>query len=200
MKTLNLNDTTMIKLQFVCTSLSFSDLSSGISQVCRIGILCHLIRCRGQERFGTMTSHYYRDALGMYLFQPPLTPLEGALIVFDLTDEASFKAIEKWKDDMERKMKPDPNVPTLIVGNKIDLVKQNSTLMAVSEQQMDEICNQYENVIGWQLTSAREDENINESIKMLLDKIMENTNLDDDSDFGTHRLEEEVDQTTPCCS
>eukprot|EP01126_Amoeba_proteus_P048844 TRINITY_DN566_c0_g1_i22.p1 TRINITY_DN566_c0_g1~~TRINITY_DN566_c0_g1_i22.p1 ORF type:complete len:138 (-),score=2.89 TRINITY_DN566_c0_g1_i22:730-1143(-) len=119
MKTLNLNDTTMIKLQFVCTSLSFSDLSSGISQVCRIGILCHLIRCRGQERFGTMTSHYYRDALGMYLFQPPLTPLEGALIVFDLTDEASFKAIEKWKDDMERKMKPDPNVPTLIIGNKV---------------------------------------------------------------------------------
>eukprot|EP01126_Amoeba_proteus_P048837 TRINITY_DN566_c0_g1_i1.p1 TRINITY_DN566_c0_g1~~TRINITY_DN566_c0_g1_i1.p1 ORF type:complete len:220 (-),score=29.37 TRINITY_DN566_c0_g1_i1:326-985(-) len=174
MKTLNLNDTTMIKLQFW-------DIA-------------------GQERFGTMTSHYYRDALGMYLFQPPLTPLEGALIVFDLTDEASFKAIEKWKDDMERKMKPDPNVPTLIIGNKIDLVKQNSTLMAVSEQQMDEICNQYENVIGWQLTSAREDENINESIKMLLDKIMENTNLDDESDFGTHRLEGEVDQTTPCCS
>eukprot|EP01126_Amoeba_proteus_P048839 TRINITY_DN566_c0_g1_i12.p1 TRINITY_DN566_c0_g1~~TRINITY_DN566_c0_g1_i12.p1 ORF type:complete len:152 (-),score=25.67 TRINITY_DN566_c0_g1_i12:104-559(-) len=150
-------------------------------------VFYHLIRCRGQERFGTMTSHYYRDAL-------------GALIVFDLTDEASFKAIEKWKDDMERKMKPDPNVPTLIIGNKMDMVKQNSTAMAVSKQQIDEICKQYENVIGCQLTSAREDENVSESIKMLLDKIMENTNLDDESDLGTHRLENEVEPNTTCCS
>lgn len=43
------------------------------------------------------------------------------MIVFDLTDAASFEAVEKWRDDMERKMKPDPDIPILLVGNKVGL-------------------------------------------------------------------------------
>lgn len=83
-----------------------------------------------------MTSHYYRDAM-------------GAMIVFDLTDPASFEGVEKWRDDMERKMKPDPDIPILLVGNKVDLVKQNRDRMAVTEEAMDSICTRFENFIGW---------------------------------------------------
>lgn len=73
----------------------------------------------------------------------------GALIVFDLTDKGSFEAVEKWRDDIDRKMKPDPDVPILLLGNKVDLVKQNRELMQVTEEQMDGICTRYENFIGW---------------------------------------------------
>lgn len=34
-----------------------------------------------------MTNHYYRDA-------------HGALIVFDMTDPASFQGVIKWRDDI----------------------------------------------------------------------------------------------------
>lgn len=183
MKTVNLNDNTIIKLQFV------GDVSS-VYWTFQWDIA-------GQERFGTMTSHYYRDALGkLQLFAVKFTTA-GALIVFDLTDKASFEAVEKWRDDIDRKMRPDPDVPVLLLGNKVDLVKQNRDLMQVTEEQMDAICTRFENFIGWyattqpplglvihtcrQLTSACEDENIAESIKILLDKIMERNNLEDDS-------------------
>jgi len=141
MKTVNHNDSTILKLQFW-------DIA-------------------GQERFGTMTSHYYRDAL-------------GAIIVFDLTDLSSFEAVEKWRDDIDKKMKPDPDVPILLIGNKIDLVKQNREKMIVSQENMDAVCTRFDNFIGWQLTSASDDDNIKESIKVLLEKIMERNNFDDE--------------------
>eukprot|EP01127_Copromyxa_protea_P008925 TRINITY_DN2060_c0_g1_i1.p1 TRINITY_DN2060_c0_g1~~TRINITY_DN2060_c0_g1_i1.p1 ORF type:complete len:204 (-),score=36.36 TRINITY_DN2060_c0_g1_i1:47-658(-) len=158
MKTINLNDNTVLKLQFW-------DIA-------------------GQERFGTMTSHYYRDAL-------------GAMIVFDLTDASSFEAVEKWRDDMDRKMKPDPDIPILLVGNKVDLVQHDRAKMIVTEEAMDSICTRFENFIGWQLTSAAEDENIKEAIQILLDKIMERTNLDDDDKVI---FPEQTSQETGCCT
>lgn len=74
-----------------------------------------------------MTNHYYRDA-------------HGALIVFDMTDPISFQGVVKWRDDIgkfellslsllfsagshfvDRKMQPTPNVPTLVLANKVFL-------------------------------------------------------------------------------
>lgn len=44
----------------------------------------------GQERFGSMTRVYYRDA-------------DAAVIVFDLTAQRTFEAVAKWKADVDDK-------------------------------------------------------------------------------------------------
>jgi Ras-related protein Rab-32 len=46
----------------------------------------------GQERFGNMTRVYYREAV-------------GAFVVFDVTRVATFEAVQKWKNDIDSKVK-----------------------------------------------------------------------------------------------
>jgi len=149
----------------------------------------------GQERFGTMTNHYYRDA-------------HGALIVFDLTEDSSFKGVVKWKDDMERKMQPNNNVPTLLLANKCDLVKQNKSALAVLPTQVDEIVNQYK-LLGWKETSAFTQENIPESIEYLVEKILEQPGLfeENESKSAFRVVRKDAKRTTvieeeeyQCCS
>ena len=62
----------------------------------------------GQERFGSMTRVYYKDAL-------------GALICFDISKIQSFEAIKKWKDDLDQKVTfPDgSSIPCVLVANKV---------------------------------------------------------------------------------
>ena len=45
----------------------------------------------GQERFGSMTRVYYREAV-------------GAFVVFDVTKPSTFEAINKWKTDLDTKV------------------------------------------------------------------------------------------------
>ena len=45
----------------------------------------------GQERFGSMTRVYYRDA-------------DAALIMFDLTSQRTFDSVAKWKADVDDKV------------------------------------------------------------------------------------------------
>merc|ERR1711965_386176 len=50
----------------------------------------------GQERFRTITSSYYRGA-------------HGIIVVYDVTDEESFTAVERWMTEIERFAGPDVN-------------------------------------------------------------------------------------------
>jgi len=60
----------------------------------------------GQERFRTITSSYYRGA-------------HGVLLVYDRTNETSFRNVRNWADEVERYA--NPNVVKVIIGNKCDL-------------------------------------------------------------------------------
>ena len=61
----------------------------------------------GQERYRSITSSYYKGA-------------NGAIIVYDLTDEESFKNVESWMNEVIKKGKQ--NMQFLLVGNKKDLI------------------------------------------------------------------------------
>ncbi|KAF2323535.1 hypothetical protein GH714_035952 [Hevea brasiliensis] len=63
----------------------------------------------GQERFRTITSSYYRGA-------------HGIIIVFDVTDEESFKNVKTWLKEID-KFATD-NVNKLLVGNKCDITSK----------------------------------------------------------------------------
>jgi GTPase SAR1 family protein len=47
----------------------------------------------------------------------------GALLVYDITSEQSFKNVKKWMDEIKEHAEPD--IVITLVGNKHDLVKTN---------------------------------------------------------------------------
>ena len=61
----------------------------------------------GQEKFDFLLPLYYRN-------------LSGVIAFYDITDEISFRNINKWIDKF-RRINQDKNIPIIIVGNKIDL-------------------------------------------------------------------------------
>jgi small GTP-binding protein len=112
----------------------------------------------GQERFGTMTSHYYRDAM-------------AAIIVFDLTDQSSLTAVSKWKQDMDRKM-TDSNIPLIILANKDDLIEGDEAYSYFNAE-LDKLALSYSNCIGYMYTSAYKNTGIQEAMTILIDKIID---------------------------
>ena len=68
-------------------------------------LLCVFI-IAGQERFKAITSAHYRKSL-------------GALLVYDITKEQTFKNIEKWINEV--KDHAEPEIVLMLVGNKLDI-------------------------------------------------------------------------------
>lgn len=62
----------------------------------------------GQERFGNMTRVYYKEAV-------------GAFIVYDVTRNATFDCVSKWKQDLDSKVQlPDGSpIPCILLANKV---------------------------------------------------------------------------------
>ncbi|CAF0809234.1 unnamed protein product [Brachionus calyciflorus] len=65
----------------------------------------------GQERFYTITSTYYRGAMGI-------------MLVYDVTDTKSFDSIGKWLRNIEENANED--VVKMIIGNKCDMEEKRA--------------------------------------------------------------------------
>jgi small GTP-binding protein len=63
----------------------------------------------GQEKFQSVTTHHYRNA-------------DGALLVFDITSEASFQGLDRWLTELYENT--DPSTVVMLVGTKVDLNQQ----------------------------------------------------------------------------
>ncbi|XP_012235302.1 ras-related protein Rab-32 isoform X4 [Linepithema humile] len=113
----------------------------------------------GQERFGNMTRVYYKEAV-------------GAFIVFDVTRSATLDAVVKWKQDLDSKVQlPDGSpIPCVLLANKCDQQKEG---LINSPTKMDEYCKE-KNFSGWFETSAKENINIEEAARFLVNKILQN--------------------------
>ena len=60
----------------------------------------------GQERFRTITTAYYRGAMGI-------------LLVYDVSDEASFTNVRNWMRQIDQNAAE--NVNRVLIGNKCDV-------------------------------------------------------------------------------
>lgn len=116
----------------------------------------------GQERFRTITTAYYRGAMGI-------------MLVYDITNEKSFDNIKNWLRNIEEHATSD--VEKMILGNKCDIndrrqvSKERGTALAV------------ENGIKFMETSAKASINVEEAfmtlardIKTKMDKKLESSN------------------------
>jgi len=72
----------------------------------------------GQERFHALGPIYYRDA-------------NGALLVYDITDQDSFIKVKNWVKELRRIL--GNNVTICIVGNKSDLERSRTVDSAEAE-------------------------------------------------------------------
>lgn len=104
----------------------------------------------GQERFRSMAPMYYRGA-------------KAAILVFDVTNEESFRRSMSWLRDL--KAHADPDVVVCIAGNKFDK-GPTFDLKAVEE---------YSNSVDASFfrTSAMTGENVDSLFDMLTTKIVE---------------------------
>ncbi|XP_022199513.2 ras and EF-hand domain-containing protein [Nilaparvata lugens] len=121
----------------------------------------------GQERFGNMTRVYYKEAV-------------GALIVFDVTRAATFDAVLKWKQDLDSKVQlPDGSpIPCILLANKCDQPKEG---IVNDKEKMNEYCKQ-NNFSDWFETSAKENINIDNAAKCLVEKILQNEKFNQKGD------------------
>ena len=60
----------------------------------------------GEEKYRSVTNAYFRGAV-------------GALLIYDITSERSFKSVSNWLQKLQESAMPDLIV--LLVGNKTDL-------------------------------------------------------------------------------
>ena len=65
----------------------------------------------GQERYRSITSAYYRGAV-------------GALMVYDITCRSSFENVEGWLSELRQHS--DGDMVVVLIGNKCDLANQRS--------------------------------------------------------------------------
>uniref|UniRef100_A0A7S0VY16 Uncharacterized protein n=1 Tax=Hemiselmis tepida TaxID=464990 RepID=A0A7S0VY16_9CRYP len=72
-------------------------------------IKLQLLDTAGQERFKTITTAHYRNAMGI-------------LLVYDVTNEQSFKNIEDWLKNIDKHTSQPVN--KILIGNKMDLASQ----------------------------------------------------------------------------
>ncbi|XP_021359664.1 ras-related protein Rab-8A-like isoform X2 [Mizuhopecten yessoensis] len=113
----------------------------------------------GQERFRTITTAYYRGAMGI-------------MLVYDITNEKSFENIRNWIGNIEEHASQD--VEKMILGNKCDM---NDKRM-VSKERGEQLA--IEHGIKFMETSAKASINVEDAfftlardIKSKMDKKLE---------------------------
>jgi small GTP-binding protein len=107
----------------------------------------------GQERFQSVTRSYYRGAA-------------GALVVYDITNRATFEHLGRWIQDAKSLARPD--ITLVIVGNKSDTDSASTRKVSFLEG----TCFAQEHDCMFLETSAMTGENIQEAFNLLASSLV----------------------------
>eukprot|EP01016_Furgasonia_blochmanni_P040133 TRINITY_DN5088_c0_g1_i1.p2 TRINITY_DN5088_c0_g1~~TRINITY_DN5088_c0_g1_i1.p2 ORF type:complete len:170 (+),score=49.54 TRINITY_DN5088_c0_g1_i1:222-731(+) len=140
----------------------------------------------GAERYKSITATHYRRAA-------------GALVVYDITKEASFEHVTNWMTDL--KNNADENIVIVLVGNKLDLVKREPELRKVDTRKAEEFAK--ENGILFYETSAIENIGVNDCFQNLINRIHakkrnENADIRDDN-INLKGVVPNLEEKKKCC-
>jgi len=129
----------------------------------------------GQERFRAITKGYYSKAV-------------GALIVYDITKQATFRSVEKWLQELRQHVNSNDAAAFVImlVGNKSDLRSQREVPTEDARRFAQK------NDLLFIETSALDGENIKEAFQQTVQEIFQKrkTNLAGSSNTNDVKLAE----------
>jgi len=135
----------------------------------------------GQERFHTITTSYYRGAMGI-------------MLVYDITNPKSFDNIAKWLRNIDEHASED--VEKMLLGNKCDMADKRM----VSKERGEQIAREHS--IRFLETSAKANINIDKSFYDLAEAILEKMpNKDASGTTNTVPINRpDAGQRSGCCS
>nr|XP_015206978.1 PREDICTED: ras-related protein Rab-7L1-like [Lepisosteus oculatus] len=138
---------------------------------------------QGQEDTLPMTRAFYKDA-------------DGCILMFDLTNDKSFKYCKLLKQavDTEIPTKDGHSLPCILLGNKCDLTNRVMTSKDVADLSNSLQC------IAWKEISVKENRHVEESVRCILEAIMEKRTVPNEPVLNTI---EDIPKTPPrhrsCC-
>ncbi|ELP90270.1 ehrab7g protein, putative [Entamoeba invadens IP1] len=114
----------------------------------------------GHEKFSSMISSFYRGS-------------DGAFVVFDVTDTASFSNLDSWINEFSGSINND--VPIIVCGNKTDL--ENRCVPTASAQQWCDLRN-----YTYVESSAKSSAGVTDMFATIVKLIVDNKKGDDVSE------------------
>ena len=81
----------------------------------------------GQERFRSITTTYYKSS-------------QGLLLMYDITKRESFSNVENWIENVNDSLGNNNDYLIVLMGNKLDLVKDNPGARDVTEDEAQKLC------------------------------------------------------------
>ncbi|XP_042075981.1 ras-related protein Rab-3A-like [Haplochromis burtoni] len=106
----------------------------------------------GQERYRTITTAYYRGAMGF-------------ILMYDITNEESFNAVQDWSTQI--KTYSWDNAQVLLVGNKCDMEDERVVAAERGRQLSEQLGFEYFEA------SAKDNINVKQTFERLVDIICE---------------------------
>ena len=113
----------------------------------------------GQERYRSISLNIVKNA-------------DGIILMYDITESDSFKEISEWMNSIKQ-IKP-KEFPIILIGNKCDLEEKRK----IKKEEGEELAKTYN--IDFFETSNKEGINIEESVLKIINKIIEQKNLNKD--------------------
>lgn len=88
--------------------------------------------------------------------------------MFDLTDRESFDQLDHWLKELRENC--DEHCEIAIMANKVDIVSQDPAQRMIKKEEIEAFV-EYNNIVWWAETSAKEDIMIKETFESLLKEI-----------------------------
>ena len=127
------------------------EFSVKLINIDNINIKAQIWDTAGMERYRSITSAYYRGAMGV-------------LIVYDISNRSSFMNVDRWINDFNAK--GENETVLLLIGNKSDLKEKRQ----VSTEEGQQKANKYN--MAFMETSAKENDNVSKAFELLFTEIV----------------------------
>jgi small GTP-binding protein len=121
----------------------------------------------GQEQYKSLTRNFYRNS-------------NGVIIVYDVTSKASFEKVQEWVQSVIDNT--DRTIKMVLVGNKIDLTRE------VSTEEGQKLAEFYK--LPFFETSAKENIGISETIRTLIEDVLESFKPSSNIDLKNENVSE----------
>ena len=81
----------------------------------------------GQEKFRSISVSYFRES-------------KGLIMVYDITRYETFKDLDDWLKDIKENLGQKENYLIILIGNKLDMVEENTEKREVDEKDAKDYC------------------------------------------------------------